>query len=117
MLGTQLQSVVIELSDQLDRCNSDLDLVKLIKHQTLVGDVDKASQVCDRFHEQAEQLVELCKMLNQVASTNKMKTTTKTLAIWFELNLPQLLAVARTLSENPRSKVLKDCLWSYLQGN
>lgn len=55
-------------------------------------------------------------MLNQVASTNKMKTTTKSLSIWFELNIKQLVLIAKSLSENPRSKVLKDCLWAYLQG-
>lgn len=107
---------MIEQSDELDRCNSDLDLVKQIKHQTLIGDIDKTDRVCTQFQEQAEQLIELCKMLNQVASSNKMKTTTKSLALWFELNTPQLLSIARSLSMNPRSKALKDCLWAYIQG-
>lgn len=81
-----------------------------------MGDLIKTGKVCKLFQEQNERLVELCKMLNQVASTNKMKMSTKSLAIWFELNTQQLLASANCFSHEPRSKVLKDHLWAYIQG-
>lgn len=87
-----------------------------MKHHCLAGDIGKAERVCGQFQEQSEQLVEICKMLNQVAPTHKMKITTKTLAIWFELNLVQLLSIALCLAQNPRSKVAKDCTWAYIQG-
>lgn len=116
LCSPQLQTVVIEQSDELDRCNAQLDLVKQLKHYCLVGDAQKCALTCHQFREQAEQLIEACKMLNQVAPTNKMKITTKTLAIWFEANCDQLVAMAQSLSELPRSRVLKDCTWAYMQG-
>lgn len=76
----------------------------------------KTERNCDLFREQCEQLVDNCKMLNQVAQTNKLKISTKTLAIWFELNVEQLVAFARCLSENPHSRALKDATWAHLQG-
>lgn len=108
--------VVIEQSDELDRCNSQLDLIKQMKHHCLVGDIAKAEQIYAQFFEQSEQLIEICKMLNQVAPTNKLKIMTKTLAIWFDLNLEQLLMSAHCLCENPRSRVAKDFAWAYIQG-
>lgn len=87
-----------------------------MKHHCLVGDVAKTQRICALFHEQSDQLIEVCKMLNQVAPTHKMKITSKTMAIWFELNTQQLLASAQCLSANPRSRVLKDSTWTYLQG-
>lgn len=107
---------MIEQSDELDRCNAQLDLVKQLKHYCLVGDTQKCAQTCNQFQEQAEQLIEVCKMLNQVAPTNKMKITTKTLAIWFNANSGQLAAMAANLSELPRSRVLRECTWAYMQG-
>lgn len=107
---------MIEQSDELDRCNDKLDLVKQLKHHCLAGDAMKTIKCCELFREQCDQLVENCKMLNQVAQTNKLKISTKTLAIWFELNLEQLLSFAQCLSENPRSRPLKDSTWAYLQG-
>lgn len=112
----QLQSVVIEQSDELDRCNSQLDLIKQLKQHCLSGDTQKVARVCGQLNEQCEQLVEVCKMLNQVAPTNKIKITTKTLAIWFDLNIKQLVGVAQCLANNPRARVAKDCTWAYLQG-
>jgi len=112
----QLQTVVIEQSDELDRCNSQLDLVRQMKHYCLVGDISKCDIICAQFLEQCEQLVEICRMLNQVAPTHKMKISTKTLAIWFELNVGQLIGVCKCLSKSPRSRVLKDCAWAYIQG-
>ena len=108
--------MVIEQSDELDRCNTQLDLIKQIKHYCLIGDVAKTQAVCVQFQEQSEQLIELCKQLNQVAPTNKIKIVTKTLAIWFELNLKQLLQLVQSFSENPHSRVMKDCVWTYIQG-
>ena len=107
---------MIEQGDELDRCNSDMELIKQMKHHSLVGDLAKAEKIFGQFHEQAEQLLELCRMLNQVAPTNKLKITTKTLASWFELSLPKLLGAARCLCENPTSRVAKDCAWAYIQG-
>lgn len=107
---------MIEQSDELDRCNDKLDLVKQLKHHSLAGDITKTKKTCELFREQCDQLVENCKMLNQVAQTNKLKINSKTLAIWFELNLEQLLNFAQNLSENPRSRPLKDSTWAYLQG-
>lgn len=112
----QLQSVVIEQSDELDRCNVELDLIKQIKHHCLAGDFGKVGRISGQFQEQSERLVEICKMLNQIAPTHKMKITTKALAIWFELNLGQLLNIVHCLAQNPRSKVAKDCTWAYIQG-
>lgn len=115
-ITNQLQNVVIDQSDELDRANLSLNIIKELKQQTLMGDLVKTGKVCKLFQEQNERLIELCKMLNQVASSNKMKMSTKSLAIWFELNTQQLLASADCLSREPRSKVLKDHLWAYIQG-
>lgn len=100
----------------MDRSNSQLDLTRQMKHNCLVGDLNRCQLTNGQFSEQSEQLIEICKMLNQIAPTNKMKITTKTLAIWFELNLRQLLDTVSCLCENPSSKELKDCTWAYLQG-
>lgn len=108
--------MVVEQSDELDRANNELELVKQVKHFALVGDKTKGDQVNGQFYEQAEQLIEVCKQLNQVAPTNKLKLTTKTLAIWFDLNLSHLLASAECLCDNPRSRTAKDFAWAYLQG-
>lgn len=116
-ITAKLQTVVIEQSDELDRSNCQLDLVKQMKHNCLLGDLDRCKQINTAFNEQSEQLIEICKMLNQIAPTNKMKITTKTLAIWFDLNIRQLLHTVSSLCENPSSKELKDCAWAYLQGN
>lgn len=107
---------MIEQSDELDRCNVELDLIKQIKHHCLAGDIGKVSRICSQFQEQSEQLVEICKMLNQIAPTHKIKITTKALAIWFELNLSNILSIVECLAQNPRSKVAKDCTWAYIQG-
>lgn len=115
-LKYELQTVVIEQSDELDRSNSQLNLIKQLKHYCLVGDYERTLQLSLIFQEQTEQLVEICKTLNQISPTHKMKITTKSLAIWFELNLPQLLENFKFLSQNPRSKILKDCTWSYVHG-
>lgn len=115
-LDYELKTVVVEQSDELDRSNGELNLIKLIKHHCLVGDAAKAQLVFRQFHEQSEQLVETCRMLNQVAPTNKLKITTKLLATWFQLNLRQLLNSAACLCEHPRSRESKDCAWAYFQG-
>lgn len=107
---------MIEQSDELDRCNNKLDLIKQLKRHCLAGDSLATNKTCELFHEQCDQLVENCKMLNQVAQTNKLKISTKTLAIWFELNIEQLVNFAQCLSENPHSRGLKDSTWAYLQG-
>lgn len=100
----------------MDRANSDLELIKHLKHLCLMGDIAKVRATCGQFAEQAEQLIETCKMLNQIAPTNKIKITTKVLASWFQLNLSQFLASAQYLAENPRSREAKDCTWAYMQG-
>ena len=106
----------MEQGDELDRLSCELELLKQIKQHCLVGDTAKVELVCQQFHEQAEQLIELCRMVNQVAPTNKIKITTKSLAIWFELNLGHLLATCRCFSQNPHSRVAKDFAWVYIQG-
>lgn len=115
-LKYELQTVAIEQSDELDRNNCQLDLIKQMKHNCLVGDLNRCQQTNRQFGEQSEQLIEICKMLNQIAPTNKMKITTKTLALWFELNIKPLLETVCCLCESPSSKELKDCTWAYLQG-
>lgn len=112
----KLQTNVIEQSDELDRCNAQLDLVKQMRHFCLAGDLVKLNRNCGQFLEQSEQLVEVCKMLNQVAPTHKMKISTKSLAIWFESNTRQLIGISESLARNPRSRVAKDCAWAYIQG-
>lgn len=107
---------MIEQSDELDRFLSQAELVKQLKHQSLVGDLNKLEQLSATFLEQSEQLVEICKMLNQVSSSNKMKIGTKSLAIWFEQNTRLMLSSVRCVAESPRSRVAKDCAWAYLQG-
>lgn len=107
---------MIELSDELDRTNGQLELVKELKHFCLVGDLGRLENTSALFVEQTEQLVEVCKMLNQISPTNKMKLTTRSVGIWFELNAGQLLACASCLAQNPHSKVLKECTWAYIQG-
>lgn len=94
----------------------ELSLFKKIKHHCLAGDIGKVGRICGQLQEQSEQLIEICKMLNQISPTHKMKITTKELAIWFELNLGQLLSTIHCLAQNPRSKVAKDCTWAYIQG-
>lgn len=116
MIKIQLQTVVIEQSDELDRLNTQLDLIKQLKHFCLIGDVIKANKISISFLEQTEQLIEICKMLNQVSPTHKMKITSKSIGIWFELNVKQLLDCAECLSKNSHSKVIKDCAWAYIQG-
>lgn len=108
--------MVVEQSDELDQVIVEMDLIKQIKQQTLIGDCEKVSHVLRLFQDQADRLIELCKMLNQVASTNKLKMSTKSLAIWFELNTSHLLSSAHSLSQEPRLRILKDHLWAYIQG-
>lgn len=115
-LSYELQTAAIELADELDRLNGELELTKQMKHLCLVGDTAKARLVFNQFSEHSEQLVEICRMLNQIAPTNKLKITTKSLANWFQLNHGQLVAFAGCLSENPISKTAKNCVWTYIQG-
>lgn len=112
----QLQNIVVEQSDELDRTNSQLELIKHIKHASLMGDQTRAVALCTKFQEQADQLVEACRMLNQVAPTNKIKISTRSLAIWFETNTPHLVRVCAALSQQNRSRELKDFAWIYSQG-
>lgn len=107
---------MIEQSDDLDSIQNELELLKQLKHCCLLGDIAKTDTVCDQFREQADRLVELCKMLNQVAATNKMKIFTKSLAIWFEQSSCELLATGECLARNSRSPSLKDCLWAQIKG-
>lgn len=108
--------MAVEQSDELDHVNTELELIKHLKHLCLVGDIAKVRASCGQFAEQAEQLIETCKMLNQIAPTNKIKISTKVLATWFQLNLSQFLSAAHCLAENPRSRESKDCAWAYMQG-
>lgn len=114
-LHYELQSAVIEQSDELDRCNSQLDIVKQLKHTCLLGDTQRTHATSAHFCEQADQLVEVCKMLNQVAPTNKIKITTKSLGLWFETNANELVRCAQSLSEHPHSRAARDCAWTYMQ--
>ncbi|KAG9510680.1 Alpha-catulin, partial [Fragariocoptes setiger] len=114
-LKFELQMVAIEQCDELDRISTQSNTLRKLKHCCLNGDRERLAMNSYDFTEHAEHMVEVCRLMNQVAPTHKLKISTRSLIHWIELNTKQVINACYCLCLNSGSKIAKDNLWSFIQ--
>ncbi|KAG1695753.1 Alpha-catulin [Nymphon striatum] len=107
-LRTQLQDTALEQAVDSRHLCHELDTLETMKHSAISGDAQRLTECSDRFHEQAEQLHEVCKLLWHIAHGETIQVTAKHTETNIRVLGPQVASASLTVRTHPSSKIAKE---------
>ncbi|PSN52400.1 Alpha-catulin [Blattella germanica] len=110
-LRHQMQATTMAQAGDLSSVvNAGRDMVNVIRNVALATDTDRLMECADKFHEYIEHILEVCKLLRHIASTDMLQVSAKYAEINLRIYGPQVVTAAHTLSLHPTSKIAKENL-------
>ncbi|XP_022186503.2 alpha-catulin isoform X2 [Nilaparvata lugens] len=111
-LRAQLQATATEQTRDLAAVlRGGHDLVAQMRNTALAAvDQDRLEQTADRFHEFVDHLLEICKLMRHVASSETLQVSARYAEINLRIYGPQVVTAAHTLNQHPTSKIAKENL-------
>ncbi|XP_039440923.1 alpha-catulin isoform X4 [Culex pipiens pallens] len=110
-LTTQLTMSAQEQSAELTHIiKSGIDIANSLRNIALNQEIDRLQECADRFHEHIDHVLEVCKLLRQIALTETLQVQAKFTEINVRIYGPQVITAARALTSHPQSKIAKENL-------
>ncbi|XP_055592489.1 alpha-catulin isoform X7 [Uranotaenia lowii] len=89
---------------------SGIDIANSLRNIALNQEIDRLQECADRFHEHIDHVLEVCKLLRQIALTETLQVQAKFTEINVRIYGPQVITAARALTSHPQSKIAKENL-------
>uniref|UniRef100_A0A182LWU9 Uncharacterized protein n=1 Tax=Anopheles culicifacies TaxID=139723 RepID=A0A182LWU9_9DIPT len=110
-LTTQLTLTAQDQSAELSHIiKSGIDIANSLRNIALNQELDRLQECADRFHEHIDHVLEVCKLLRQIALTETLQVQAKFTEINVRIYGPQVITAARALTSHPQSKIAKENL-------
>ncbi|KAK7872270.1 hypothetical protein R5R35_012118 [Gryllus longicercus] len=110
-LKQQLQQTTLEQAGDLASIvRAAHDMVGIIRNVALASDTERLEEYSERFNEYIEHILEVCKLLRHISSTDSLQVSAKYTEINLRIYGPQVVTAAHTLSMHPTSKIAKENL-------
>ncbi|XP_055532430.1 alpha-catulin isoform X2 [Wyeomyia smithii] len=110
-LTTQLTLTAQDQSAELTHIiKSGIDIANSLRNIALNQEIDRLQECADRFHEHIDHVLEVCKLLRQIALTETLQVQAKFTEINVRIYGPQVITAARALITHPQSKIAKENL-------
>ncbi|XP_053686075.1 alpha-catulin [Sabethes cyaneus] len=110
-LTTQLTLTAQDQSAELSHIiKSGIDIANSLRNIALNQEIDRLQECADRFHEHIDHVLEVCKLLRQIALTETLQVQAKFTEINVRIYGPQVITAARALMSHPQSKIAKENL-------
>ncbi|CAB3362211.1 Hypothetical predicted protein [Cloeon dipterum] len=110
-LRAQLQATTHAQSADLGSvARAGVELMSCVRNSALASDTERLEEASAKFSEHLEHVLEICKMLRHVASTDALQVSAKYTEINLRIYGPQVLTAAHTLALHPTSKIAKENL-------
>ncbi|GLH12543.1 Catenin alpha [Gryllus bimaculatus] len=110
-LKQQLQQTTLEQAGDLASVvRAAHDMVGIIRNVALASDTERLEEYSERFNEYIEHILEVCKLLRHISSTDSLQVSAKYTEINLRIYGPQVVTAAHTLSMHPTSKIAKENL-------
>ncbi|XP_062698468.1 alpha-catulin isoform X1 [Aedes albopictus] len=110
-LTTQLTLTAQDQSAELSHIiKAGIDIANSLRNIALNQEIDRLQECADRFHEHIDHILEVCKLLRQIALTETLQVQAKFTEINVRIYGPQVITAARALTSHPESKHAKDNL-------
>ncbi|XP_075214953.1 alpha-catenin related [Lycorma delicatula] len=110
-LRTQLNTTAKEQTNELPTLTRNgADLVSQLRNTALASDQDRLEETADKFHEFVEHILEMCKMMRHMASSETLQVSARYAEINLRIYGPQVVTASHTLSQHPTSKIAKENL-------
>ncbi|XP_041781570.1 alpha-catulin isoform X3 [Anopheles merus] len=110
-LTTQLTLTAQDQSAELSHIiKSGIDIANSLRNIALNQELDRLQECADRFHEHIDHMLEVCKLLRQIALTETLQVQAKFTEINVRIYGPQVITAARALTSHPQSKIAKENL-------
>ncbi|XP_055631442.1 alpha-catulin isoform X3 [Toxorhynchites rutilus septentrionalis] len=110
-LTDQLTLTAQEQSAELSHIiKSGIDIANSLRNIALNQEINRLQECADRFHEHIDHILEVCKLLRQIALTETLQVQAKFTEINVRIYGPQVITAARALTSHPQSKIAKENL-------
>ncbi|XP_067001929.2 alpha-catulin [Anabrus simplex] len=110
-LKQQLEQTTVEqASDLASIIRAGHDMVGIMRNVALASDTERLEECSDRFNEYIEHILEVCKLLRHIATTDSLQVSAKYTEINMRIYGPQVITASHTLSMHPTSKIAKENL-------
>ncbi|CAM1322062.1 CTNNAL1 (predicted) [Pycnogonum litorale] len=109
-LRRQLQITALDQAVDVRQFCYEQNVLHAIRNSALAGDTDRIEEYSERFHEQAEHLHEVCKLLWHISHGETLQVTSKHTETSIRVYGPQMICAAHTVSMYPNSKIAKENL-------
>ncbi|XP_058832404.1 alpha-catulin isoform X2 [Topomyia yanbarensis] len=110
-LTTQLTLTAQDQSAELSHIiKSGIDIANSLRNIALNQEIDRLQECADRFHEHIDHVLEVCKLLRQIALTETLQVQAKFTEINVRIYGPQVITATRALMTHPQSKMAKENL-------
>ncbi|XP_058464580.1 alpha-catulin isoform X4 [Malaya genurostris] len=110
-LTTQLTLTAQDQSAELSHIiKSGIDIANSLRNIALNQEIDRLQECADRFHEHIDHVLEVCKLLRQIALTETLQVQAKFTEINVRIYGPQVITASRALMSHPQSKMAKENL-------
>ncbi|KAG5873281.1 hypothetical protein JTB14_020550 [Gonioctena quinquepunctata] len=87
-----------------------LELVSAIRQQSIMSDIDRLHHTSNAFHDSADHILEVCKLLRHVAVSETLQVSAKFTEINLRIYGPQVITAAKSLASYPGSKIAQENL-------
>ncbi|XP_040594095.1 alpha-catulin isoform X2 [Mesocricetus auratus] len=109
-LRKELHHTALQLAADLLKFHADHVVLKALKLTGVEGNLEALAEYACKLSEQKEQLVEACRLLRHVSSTEPLEITCLHAEETFRVTGRQIISAAETLTLHPSSKIAKENL-------
>ncbi|CAH1105482.1 unnamed protein product [Psylliodes chrysocephalus] len=87
-----------------------LELVSAIRQEATMSEIDRLHHTSNAFHDSIDHILEVCKLLRNVAISDTLQVSAKFTEINLRVYGPQVITAAKCLAEFPSSKIAQENL-------
>nr|XP_022918020.1 alpha-catulin isoform X2 [Onthophagus taurus] len=110
-LARNLAQAALQQAQELNTATKQgQELVSTVKQQASLSDIDRLHHTSEAFHDSIDHILEVCKLLRQVAISETLQVSARFSEINLRVYGPQVITAAKTLAQYPGSKIAQENL-------